>query len=105
MIASMKAAIFNYQCDQMQNCEGGCETIYIAQREIELLTLRPIRLWCLAMHQRQSAAMTIRLPVMFPFGCRGWRHVITAVVTSSGAVLTRTLRGADPGATGGGRKA
>ena len=22
----MKAAIFNFQCDQMQNCEGGCET-------------------------------------------------------------------------------
>ena len=24
----MKAAIFNSQCDQMQNWEGGCETIY-----------------------------------------------------------------------------
>ena len=24
----MEAAIFNCQCDQMQNCEGGCETIY-----------------------------------------------------------------------------
>ena len=28
MIASMEAAVFNCQCDQMQNCEGGCETIY-----------------------------------------------------------------------------
>ena len=28
MVASMKAAIFNCQCDQMQNCEGGCVTIY-----------------------------------------------------------------------------
>ena len=27
MVASMDAAIFNRQCDQMQNCEGGCETI------------------------------------------------------------------------------
>ena len=26
--ASMEAAIFNCRCDQMQNCEGGCETIY-----------------------------------------------------------------------------
>ena len=24
----MEAAIFNCQCDQMQNFEGGCETIY-----------------------------------------------------------------------------
>ena len=24
----MKAAIFNCQCDLVQNCEGGCETIY-----------------------------------------------------------------------------
>ena len=24
----MKAAIFNCQCGRMQNCEGGCETIY-----------------------------------------------------------------------------
>ena len=30
MVASMEAAIFNYQCDQTQNCEGGCETIYYA---------------------------------------------------------------------------
>ena len=28
MVASMQAAIFNCQCDQMQNCEGGCETRY-----------------------------------------------------------------------------
>ena len=28
MVASMKTAIFNCQCDQMKNCEGGCETIY-----------------------------------------------------------------------------
>ena len=27
MVASMEAAIFNCHCDQMQNCEGGCETI------------------------------------------------------------------------------
>ena len=27
MIASMEAAIFNCQCDQILNCEGGCETI------------------------------------------------------------------------------
>jgi hypothetical protein len=25
----MEAAIFNCHCDQMQNCEGGCETVYI----------------------------------------------------------------------------
>ena len=30
MLASMEAAISNCQCDQMQNCEGGCETIYSA---------------------------------------------------------------------------
>ena len=29
MVASMEAAIFDCQCAQMQNCEGGCETIYI----------------------------------------------------------------------------
>ena len=28
MVASMEAAIFSCQCDQMQDCEGGCETIY-----------------------------------------------------------------------------
>jgi len=28
MVASMAAAIFNCQRDQMQNCEGGCEAIY-----------------------------------------------------------------------------
>ena len=28
MVASMEAAIFNCQCDQMQNCEVSCETIY-----------------------------------------------------------------------------
>ena len=28
MVASMEAAIFNCQCDQMQNCDGGCETMY-----------------------------------------------------------------------------
>ena len=28
MVASMEAAIFSCQCDQMQNCEGGCDTIY-----------------------------------------------------------------------------
>ena len=27
MVASMAAAILNSQCIQMQNCEGGCETI------------------------------------------------------------------------------
>ena len=30
MDASMEAAIFNCQCDQMQNCEGDCETILLA---------------------------------------------------------------------------
>ena len=30
MVASMEATIFNCQCDQMQNCKGGCETIYDA---------------------------------------------------------------------------
>jgi hypothetical protein len=31
----MEAAIFNCQCDQMQNCEGGCETIYdISQAKV-----------------------------------------------------------------------
>ena len=29
MVAFMESAIFNRQCDQMQNCEGGCETIYL----------------------------------------------------------------------------
>ena len=30
MVASMEAAIYYCQCDQMQNCEGGsCEAIYI----------------------------------------------------------------------------
>ena len=29
MVASMEAAIFNCQCNQMQNSEGGCETIYL----------------------------------------------------------------------------
>lgn len=29
MVASMEAAIFNCQCDQMQNCEGGCETFFV----------------------------------------------------------------------------
>ena len=29
MVASTQAAIFNCQCDQTQNCEGGCETIYV----------------------------------------------------------------------------
>ena len=29
MVASMEAVIFNCHCDQMQNCEGGCETIYL----------------------------------------------------------------------------
>ena len=28
MVASVEAAIFNCQYDQMQNCEGDCETIY-----------------------------------------------------------------------------
>jgi len=28
----MEAAIFNCQCDQMQNCEGGCETVYYRDR-------------------------------------------------------------------------
>ena len=28
MVASLEAAIFNCQCDQMQNCVVGCETIY-----------------------------------------------------------------------------
>ena len=32
MVASTKAAIFNCQCDQMQNFEGGCETIYVQHR-------------------------------------------------------------------------
>ena len=27
MVAFMEVAIFNCQCDQMHNCEGGCETI------------------------------------------------------------------------------
>ena len=27
MVASMEAAIFNCQCDQMQKCKGGCEAI------------------------------------------------------------------------------
>ena len=27
----MEAAIFDCQCDQMQNCEGGCETIYMTR--------------------------------------------------------------------------
>ena len=31
MVASMKAAIFNCQCAQMQSCEGGCETIYVSK--------------------------------------------------------------------------
>ena len=31
MVASMEAAIFNCQCDQMQSCEGGCEAIYNTQ--------------------------------------------------------------------------
>ena len=30
MVASIQAAIFKCQCDQMQNCKGGCETIYDA---------------------------------------------------------------------------
>ena len=28
VVTSMEAAIFNCQCDQMRNCEGGCETVY-----------------------------------------------------------------------------
>ena len=32
-IASMEAAIFNCQCDQMQDCEDGCETIYLVVTE------------------------------------------------------------------------
>ena len=28
--------MFNCQCDQMQNCEGGCETIYIALIEVDI---------------------------------------------------------------------
>ena len=28
MVATMEAAIFNCQCDQMQNCKDGCEVIY-----------------------------------------------------------------------------
>ena len=27
MVASVEAANFNCQCDQIQNCKGGCETI------------------------------------------------------------------------------
>ena len=36
----MEAAIFNCQCDQMQNCEGGCETTYCFQcRSEEFINL------------------------------------------------------------------
>ena len=31
MVASVEPAIFNCQCDQMQDCEGGCETIYVTR--------------------------------------------------------------------------
>ena len=27
-VASMEDAIFNCQCEQVKNCQGGCETIY-----------------------------------------------------------------------------
>ena len=27
VVASVEDAVFNCQCDQMQNCEGGCETM------------------------------------------------------------------------------
>ena len=30
MVAFMEAAIFNCQCDQMQNCEGDCEPFITA---------------------------------------------------------------------------
>ena len=31
-VASTEAAIFNYQCDQIQYCEDGCETKYTKQK-------------------------------------------------------------------------
>ena len=40
MVASMEAAIFNSQCDQTQNCQGGCDTIYASlQREAVCLPM------------------------------------------------------------------
>ena len=38
MIASMEAALFNCRCDQMQNCEGGCETIHYYRQVVQLLS-------------------------------------------------------------------
>ena len=41
----MEAAVFNFQCDQMQNWEGGCETIYGARGDFpfDLLLLCALR--------------------------------------------------------------
>ena len=40
MVASMEAAIFNCQCDQMQNCEGDCETMCLCR--LQASTFRTI---------------------------------------------------------------
>ena len=40
MVANIEAAILNCQCDQMQNYEGVCETIYkivVYKIEVQLL--------------------------------------------------------------------
>ena len=48
-VASMKAAIFNCQCDQMQNWKGGCETIYLSLYQLHAkpakAELKLARIW------------------------------------------------------------
>ena len=42
MVAAMEAAIFNCQCDRMQNCEDRCEIIYIMRKSSDSITFYAI---------------------------------------------------------------
>ena len=65
MVVSVKAAIINCQCDQMQNCEGGCETIYILKLEMKHTRRTNILRRVFAVHvgQGRDLALTLALVV------------------------------------------
>ena len=46
MVASTEAAaIFNCQCDQMQNCKNSCETVYVNTVAGVCLTQELVNVW------------------------------------------------------------
>ena len=58
MVASMKATIFNWHCDQMQNGEAGCENIYKKKSQ-------PPSQFCIWSHWQLNMAASMEATILY----------------------------------------